>query len=327
MEICEIDEPEILVVEDREALAKELASRITAAGVRAQEAITSTSALNIANDHIAVALIDLRLPETDGIEVACKIQRRFQGIEIVFYSAYPTEEYKYRAAAEGLRVDRWLEKGDSIDEAVHAVVEIHQRQTLREHLRVTIEQRLKSAAERLNLSAEKISDLLQTINVGSLLVPRGTGVPILPKEESPSSRATAHSFNDVLELITINLDEAMAGFSDPAIREISWRNIEDLVTKQLWDAVASVNNKHVQQLAIQLEHVVLRIESPSLTLKQLQAAYLNISLMRSSRVQQSDVSMCKATWRAANVEVLPSFTDLLKDWESLYGEDDDAKES
>ena len=66
-----------------------------------------------------VLVLDLSLPELDGLEVLEELARVSPGTRVVVFSGYPEEQLGAAALARGAR--RYVEKGADIDEVARAV--------------------------------------------------------------------------------------------------------------------------------------------------------------------------------------------------------------
>lgn len=69
-----------------------------------------------------VLLLDLSLPELDGLEVLEALRERAPGVKVVVFSGYPTAQLEEAALARGAR--RYLEKGIDLEAVATAVREV-----------------------------------------------------------------------------------------------------------------------------------------------------------------------------------------------------------
>lgn len=69
-----------------------------------------------------VLLLDLSLPELDGLEVLEALRERAPGVKVVVFSGYPTAQLAEAALARG--ASRYLEKGIDLDAVAAAVREV-----------------------------------------------------------------------------------------------------------------------------------------------------------------------------------------------------------
>jgi CheY-like chemotaxis protein len=84
---------EVLIVEDNQALAENLAEALSNSGLQAVIDSSAESALS-RKSLPRVALVDLRLPDKDGLEVAQRLCARDPTIKIIFVTAYGEELQK-----------------------------------------------------------------------------------------------------------------------------------------------------------------------------------------------------------------------------------------
>ena len=187
-------------------------------------------------------------------------------------------------------------------------------------------ERLNKAAKAAGVTLKQLAVIEEQLACYELLTSPGLElrpsppVPVSPDKLAPlESEVPALEFQDVLQELTYYLEEACLGYSDPAHREIAWGQFREVTLDHLWRAVDSLTfDEYRQQLAVQLERAVSKIESPFLTLKHLDAAKLSMERLRSEKVGQHDISACKKAWRQAGIEMLPSFKKILEEWEELY---------
>lgn len=96
----------ILVIEDEEPIRLLLERRLRNAGFEVQTALNGAAALELAKNNPALILLDLRLPDTTGTELA----ERFRASEptthtpIIALTASCTEQDRTRAIAAGCNV-------------------------------------------------------------------------------------------------------------------------------------------------------------------------------------------------------------------------------
>jgi CheY-like chemotaxis protein len=84
---------EVLIVEDNQALAENVAEALESSGMQATIDSSAESALS-RKSLPRVALVDLRLPDQDGLEVAKRLCARDPTIKIIFVTAYGEELQK-----------------------------------------------------------------------------------------------------------------------------------------------------------------------------------------------------------------------------------------
>jgi len=86
-----VAEPSIVVVEDDEAIGRALVSTLTAQGFTTTWAHDGESALEAARDHPDLVLLDLGLPDIDGVEVCRRLRALDPDLRIVMLTARHSE--------------------------------------------------------------------------------------------------------------------------------------------------------------------------------------------------------------------------------------------
>ncbi len=100
----------ILLVEDHKIMAETLARLLRTKGnfyvadvaESAEEAIEWLSSQN-AEQHVDLALVDVVLPRTSGIELVSMIQQKFPGLPCLMISGRSNGQYVTRSLAAGAR--------------------------------------------------------------------------------------------------------------------------------------------------------------------------------------------------------------------------------
>lgn len=113
----------VLVVDDA-GVVRRLSFRVLSeAGYRVFEAAGAVEALEVMamlHGHVDVVLVDVVMPEVNGVELVRMIRERWSGPSILFMSAYPAEVMA-RHGLEDLRV-QFLAKPFTSDELLRAVL-------------------------------------------------------------------------------------------------------------------------------------------------------------------------------------------------------------
>ena len=93
----------VLVVDDTEHVRTMLADMLTLDGfdVVGQAANAETAVDVAVATHPDIAIMDLRLPGTDGIEATRRLRAACPGTSVILYTAYLTDEIRAEAAAAG----------------------------------------------------------------------------------------------------------------------------------------------------------------------------------------------------------------------------------
>jgi two-component system, cell cycle sensor histidine kinase and response regulator CckA len=151
-----VDQVPVLVVDDDPQLLRTLKDILAMRGYEPLTAGSGEAGLKIAADRqseIAIALVDLRLPDMDGLDVVSKLHALSELTEVIVLTGHASLD----SAVEALR-------HDSFDYLVKPVRPDKLLKTLRSATdrwqRRVIEQRLVETEERFRLVVENMSDLL-----------------------------------------------------------------------------------------------------------------------------------------------------------------------
>jgi DNA-binding response OmpR family regulator len=110
----------VLVIEDNNDLRNYLRLALEALDFKVLTAENGVAALKYASDHrIDVALIDLFMPEMDGIETIAELRKRFPDINVIAMSGKPGDMYLNVARELGAR--KVLRKPFEINELISAL--------------------------------------------------------------------------------------------------------------------------------------------------------------------------------------------------------------
>ena len=108
----------VLVVDDEPALLRTVSANLGRRGFRVEIARTGESAITQAEDHPDLIVLDLGLPDTDGLEVIRRVRAR-SDTPIIVLSARDSEREKVQALEIG--ADDYLTKPFGVDELVARV--------------------------------------------------------------------------------------------------------------------------------------------------------------------------------------------------------------
>ncbi|HID31749.1 MAG TPA: sigma-54-dependent Fis family transcriptional regulator, partial [bacterium (Candidatus Stahlbacteria)] len=85
--------PEVLIIEDRLTFADLLKRKLNDLGIEAMISGTGEKGLkSLSQQHIPVVILDLKLPDRDGIEILKEIKGNDPSVEVIIISAYGTIE-------------------------------------------------------------------------------------------------------------------------------------------------------------------------------------------------------------------------------------------
>ncbi|HEY9854329.1 MAG TPA: response regulator [Stenomitos sp.] len=94
--------PAILVIEDDPACQEIIAARLEAGGFGCVPASTGQAGLGLARDHaVAAILLDLRLPDQDGLELLGTLRRQLPELPIIVMTAHGSEAIAVKALTSG----------------------------------------------------------------------------------------------------------------------------------------------------------------------------------------------------------------------------------
>ena len=104
-----------LIVDDEKGVRRLLANCLSRLGCDVMQAPNGTDALErIESEHFDIALVDIRMPGPDGMEVTRRAKRLCPGLHIVLMTGYATIEVAVKALQQG--ADDFLPKPFRIDQ-------------------------------------------------------------------------------------------------------------------------------------------------------------------------------------------------------------------
>jgi DNA-binding NtrC family response regulator len=113
-----VSEINFLLVDDEEEFVTAIVERLRKRGFTVECALTGTEALNKIekNDSIDVVILDIRLPDIDGIDVLRNIRKKHPLIEVIIISGFAT----INSAVESLKLGAfdYLEKPFDINDLI-----------------------------------------------------------------------------------------------------------------------------------------------------------------------------------------------------------------
>jgi len=106
-----------LVVDDEDLVRWSLKEALSARGHVVTEAPDGHSALGRCPAEVDLALLDYRLPDTDGLELAALVRRTSPGCQVILMTAYGSPELAEQAAQSGLAlvVDKPFDVGEMLE--------------------------------------------------------------------------------------------------------------------------------------------------------------------------------------------------------------------
>ena len=115
----------LLIVEDHESLLKFLIEWLgmTFADCRILEARNGEEAISLAYEHVPdIVLMDIGLPQMDGIEATRRIKAAFPGVNVIIVSIHDSPIY--RTKAEDAGACRYVAKKDLVFKLIPTVEEL-----------------------------------------------------------------------------------------------------------------------------------------------------------------------------------------------------------
>jgi DNA-binding NarL/FixJ family response regulator len=114
----------------------------------------------LANEAADVMLLDLRMPNMDGIDTLRALRKMVSPPKVVILSNFEFDEEIYRAVEAGAMA--YLGKDTSRDEIITAIKAVHAGKT---HFPKRIEERLEDRKQRHGLSAREV-EILELLSKG-----------------------------------------------------------------------------------------------------------------------------------------------------------------
>lgn len=93
--------PTILVVDDEDLIRWSLSERLRTEGCTVVEAEDGRRALERVDEHVDLAVLDYRLPDTDGLTLLRRLKARYPRLLAMFLTAYATPETAMQAVDAG----------------------------------------------------------------------------------------------------------------------------------------------------------------------------------------------------------------------------------
>lgn len=159
--------PKILIVDDEESLCNSLEAIFSSAGFPCRSAQTPSAALDIiARDCFDIGLLDINLPEMDGISLAKAIKKRAPSMGIILVSGYGTFDNAVKAIKIG--VYDFIKKPFKTEEILLSVKRLAKLLNLERDLAVKTEE-LRKSEERYRTLVENIADGIALIYKGRII--------------------------------------------------------------------------------------------------------------------------------------------------------------
>jgi len=179
-----LENPKVLVVDDEAAIRDLLEEALTRWGyqvVKAADGVQATEELR-KGKIFEIALLDIRMPEMDGLELLRQIKRHDPATEVIIMTGYPTVGSAVEALKEGAY--DYLTKPLILDEIRHLLGHVVERRFLRQEV-VSLRSRL---GEQLALK-EMVGVSPQMLRVKEVIAKVAmTDSPVLIEGESGTGK-------------------------------------------------------------------------------------------------------------------------------------------
>ena len=121
----------VLLVDDETSFVEALGRRLTLRKLHVLTASSADEALDIlGREELDVVVMDVRMPDTDGLTATKAMKRRFPLVEIILLSGHATLEASVGGMALG--AFDYLLKPVRIDELVYKIEDAYRKKTLQE---------------------------------------------------------------------------------------------------------------------------------------------------------------------------------------------------
>jgi DNA-binding NtrC family response regulator len=163
----------ILIIDDEENLRKLLARIIELEGYTVYQAANAKSALKVLErERIHVVIIDVKLPDANGVELTAKLKSGFPDIEVIVLTAFGTIQDGVQAIKNG--AFDYLTKGDHKDKIIPLLAKSSEKALLRQKI-VVLESKL---SEKFNFThvLGKSKEIRQAVALGTKVAATNTTV-------------------------------------------------------------------------------------------------------------------------------------------------------
>lgn len=136
----------VLLVDDEVEFVETFSERLEMRGLETSKAFSGKEALNVLkkNKNVEVVILDVNMPEMDGVQTLAAIKKKFPLVEVIMLSGQATVE----SAIEGMKRGAfdYLMKPCEMDQIIAKVSEAAARK--RQHEEKIIQARIKEITSR-----------------------------------------------------------------------------------------------------------------------------------------------------------------------------------
>ena len=111
--------PSILIVEDEQLIRWSLKQRLEQAGYTVIVAENGSQAVDLFHDGCELVLLDLKLPDADGLELLRHFKEERPGCKVILMTAYGSPEVETEAERQG--VFEVIDKPFNLEDLTHLV--------------------------------------------------------------------------------------------------------------------------------------------------------------------------------------------------------------
>lgn len=112
----------VLVADDEEVIRRLLKYNLEKIGLNPVVATYGREAMSLMNDGVIAALVDLKMPQADGLEVLHFIREKFPNVPVIMISA--VSQVKEAVAAMKLGAFEYVTKPFDLDELLNLVQQV-----------------------------------------------------------------------------------------------------------------------------------------------------------------------------------------------------------
>lgn len=217
-----VNVPNVLIVDDDKGMCKTLSRILELDGYAVTTANTGSNGVAcIKESPFNIAIVDIKLPDVDGVELLQSIKRTNPDLNIIMMTAYASTENAIKALNEG--ADAFVTKPFDIEE-LRAIVKksIENQRLVNEKKR--LEKELKESLEKYRELFESISDAVAVFGFpdGNLIIynKRFTGLLGYSEQELKGKRFSDFIYPEDLPAFRKRFEKRIAGETVEDIYEI-----------------------------------------------------------------------------------------------------------